>query len=82
MNAMLGLPKSEELYNFNSLFFNRSFWEKKFFDLWMMAQSWDCAGKIRLETLKICCEDMKIPFCAKTREIILMIENIYRRKNG
>jgi len=78
----MGLARPENLVRFEKAQKCLMFWENKFLDLWNTCQSWDSAGKIRLETLKTCCEDAELPYCRQTRKIILMIESIYRSKTN
>jgi hypothetical protein len=49
------------------------------FNLWSDCQSWDCAGKIRLETIQIVCADHGFEFNSFTRFAVQKIESIYRQ---
>ena len=77
-NKVLGKPRPKELDELEEAEGNLCFWSNKFLDLWHLCQSWDGAGKIRLETVKTCCEDVRILYRPETRRIVLCIENLYR----
>ena len=80
---MLGNDEPVELVEYRQAKKGLCFWSKKFYELWSTCQSWDNAGKITLQTLQICCEDLRIPYRRETRQIIQLIENTYRSsKNG
>ena len=82
-NRLLGQPKPKALDEFEQAQNNLGFWENKFFELWVTAQNWSGSEGISLDTLKVCCEDSKIVYCKYTRQIILMITQIYRSaQNG
>jgi len=77
-HRLLQKPRPQELIDYEEATQYIGFWESKFWELWLMAQSWSGPGKITLENLRICCSDLRLPFDRRTRKVIMRIENAYR----
>jgi len=76
---LLGKQPPEELTNLRESESKMDNFSWMIFGLWADCQRWDCAGKIRIETLKELAPDHGFKFDQFIRGAVSMIENTYRQ---